>query len=450
MPSVKSNLACAALVVALQTQPARAQGDLLDPDGLAEAIVSMTSRVWTGPRTPGPAMSERPAGATLAVRSPHALLAVHANPDVDPRTIDRTIQALEDTRARLDVMGWPSPLSDGDRGGGAEWDLYLTGSTAPGARSDGLASWSYLDRASTFAVLSPTTPDEILEACVAETYAEAMLMSADPAEARAWRRATAAWLAWELTGRFGCDDAVAAQQARPFRSWVGGGAGDGAGGALLLAYLTARHDPASRRFVRDLWGLASQRTWEGDGLRADPDLWSAADTAIARSGDRLLDNIEELAVHRWFVGRSASNDSIAAALDDDAKVPISRLMRRLPTRIVASQPLYSFGSAYLIMDAAVWGAQTTRLRAWLRGEYGVRWSFVIVQLDGAGEEIRRLAAPHTGATPESYLPVELDEKATHLLFVVTNLSDGLPDADQDDVHVRSFELIVAGANDSPD
>lgn len=441
MPTVKSNLAFAVFVVALQTQPARAQGDLLDTDGLAEAIVAMTSRVWTGPRTSGPEPAQRPSDAAFVAWSSDALLSVHAAAEVDPRMVRKTMRALEDARARLDAMGWPPPVSDGNLGGGAEWDLYLTASAPRGAQADGLAPWSYLDRASTFAVLSPVTPEEILDACVTEAYADAMLMSVDPAEARAWRRATAAWLTWELTGRFGCDDAVVAQQSNPRRSWVGGAAEDGAGGAFLLAYLTARHDPASGRFVRDIWGLASQRTWEGDGLRADPDLWSAIDVAVERSGDRLLDNVEELAVLRWFVGRSPPPDSIAAALDDDAKVPIARRLKRLPTRIVSSEPLHAFGSAYVVMESPAWQAET-RLRAWLRGEYGVRWSFVVVQLGADGRETGRLAAPHTGVTAKAYLPVELRADTQRLLFVVTNLSDDIPDADEEDVHPRSFELIV--------
>ena len=118
------------------------------------------------------------------------------------------------------------------------------------------------------------------------------------------------------------------QQAEPFRSWVGGAADDGAGGALWLAYLSARHDAVPGRFMRDVWGLASQRTWEGTGLRADPDLWSAIESAVEQSGDHLLDNVEELAVLRWFVGRADPADTVAAALDSDAKVPISRQMKR--------------------------------------------------------------------------------------------------------------------------
>ena len=430
----------------MQPQNAQAQGDLLGTDGMAEAIVSMTSRVWTGPRTPAPRRVRRPHEASLSVRSPLALLTVHADPAVNQPTMQRAMAALEYARARLDAMGWTAPISDGDLGGGPEVDLYLTAALPAGAYSDGIVSWTYLDRASTFAVLSPATPSAMLDACVTAAYTEALLMSMDPAEAGTWRRATAAWLTWKLTGSFGCEDAVIRQQAEPFRSWVTGAAGNGAGGALWPAYLSARHDTVTGHFMRDVWGLASQRTWEGSDLRADPDLWSAIETAVDQSGDRLLDNIEELAVLRWFVGRADPRNAMVAALDGDARVPIARQMKRLPTRVGAPRPLESFGSAYVVMDAAVWN-DNTRLRAWLRGEYGVHWSFVAVQLDELGNEIRRIAAPHTGSTPNAYLPIELDAKTRRLLFVVTNLSNGLPDADEADVNERSFELIVDRNND---
>ena len=149
---------------------------------------------------------------------------------------------------------------------------------------------------------------------------------------------------------------------------------------------------------------------------------------------------------RWFVGRSARGDAVIACLDNDAKVPITRQMKRLPTRIVASQPLETFGSAYLVMDASSWG-DSRRLRAWLQGEYGVSWSFVAVQLDGRGNEIRRIAAPPTGPAPKSYLPIELEDSTRRLLFVVTNLASGLPDADEPDSSERAFELIVDRAPD---
>jgi hypothetical protein len=446
MPWVKSNLVCVALAMALQAQSAQAQSDPLGADQMAEAIISMTSPVWTGPRTPAPDPVQRPTRASFAIPSPYALLRVHADPGVSLHTMRQVMGALERARGRLDAMGWPAPISDGNLGGGSEVDVYLTGALPADVYSDGMAPWTYLDRASTFAVLSPATPAANLDACATQAYAEALLMSMDPAEARTWRRATAAWLTWELTGRFGCDEAITRQQAEPFRSWVGGAAGDGAGGALWLAYLSARHDVTPGHFARDVWELASQRTWEGTGLRADPDLWSAIEAAVERSGDRLFDNVEELAVLRWFVGRADPTDAIIAALDGDARVPISRHMKRIPSRIVARRPLESFGSAYVVMDAPTWNG-STRLRAWLRGEYGVRWSFVAVQLDDRGNEVRRITAPHSARMPEAYLPIELDQGTRRLLFVVTNLSSALPDADEAEVNERAFELIVDRSDD---
>lgn len=214
---------------------------------------------------------------------------------------------------------------------------------------------------------------------------------------------------------------------------------------MWLAYLSARHDGDGGQFVRDLWALATQRTWEGVGLRADPDLWSSTETAVERSGDRLLDNIEDLAVLRWFVGRNERDDWPLAALDGDARVPIDKAVTRTPSKVSARTPLQAFGSAYVVMDAPAW-RDAKVLRAWLQGEYGVRWSLVAVQLDVGGSEIRRIAAPPTAVTPRAYVPLELDQKTTRILFVVTNLSSRLPDADEPDANERAFELVVDRAD----
>jgi hypothetical protein len=195
------------------------------------------------------------------------------------------------------------------------------------------------------------------------------------------------------------------------------------------------------RFVRDAWELSSQRTWQGASLRAEPDLWAAIETSVERSGDRLVDNIEELAVLRWFVGRGRTESALIASIDSDAQVPALRHLKRLPTRASAVTALRPFGSAYLVLEGSAWAAGES-LHAWMRGEYGVRWSFVALQLDEDGTELRRISAPHTGATPNAYVPIELDSRTKQLLFVITNLSSRLPDADEPDVNRRSFELIV--------
>jgi hypothetical protein len=443
MPRVKSNLVCIVLATVLQAQTANAQGDFLGADEMAEAIVAMTSRVWTGPRTPAPEARARPV-TTTSLPSTRAPLVVHAEGSPAEPRLARILRSLEYAASWLEVLGWPRPMTGG-AGGGANFELYVTSSLPNGGYASGLVPWTYSDRASVFAVVGPEMADAKLDACVAEAYADAMLLSMDPAEAPEWRRATAAWLSWELTGRFGCVEAIEQQQAEPFRSWIAGAAGGGAGGALLLAYLSARHDRGRASFVRDVWTLASQRTWEGDGLRAEPDLWSALNTAIALGGDRLLDNIEDLAVLRWFVGRGTPQAQTVAALDHDAKVSASRAITRLPSRVTASVPLQPFGSAYITLDRKA-VANVGRLHAWLRGEYGVRWSFVALQLDSSGNELRRLTAPPTGSNPRAYLPVDIDENTADLLFVVTNLSNELPDADEPQTRERSFELTVDRAD----
>ena len=441
MPWVKSIPVCIALLLALQTATARADGDPLGADEMAKAIISMTSRVWTGPRTAAPAVVERPAETAEVLRSATALLSIHADGGTDAETMADALEALEDARAQLALRGWPVPLSDGTLGGDPGFDLYISRSRPSGAHADGMVSWTYLDRATSFAVVDPATPSEWLAACVTAAYAEAVLLGADPAEAGAWRRATASWLAWEITGRFGCEDAIHEQQAEPRRSWIGDGAGDGAGGALFIAYMSARHGNGSTRFVQEVWDLARQRTWEGDGLRAEPDLWAAFDAAVELSGDRLLDNMVDLSVLRWFIGRASPAAQALNAIDSDARVPVTKTMSRLPTRVSGPEPLQTFGSAYLVMDKTVWG-ETKQLRAWLRGEFGVRWSFVALQLDSTGMERDRIAAPHSSVAPTAYLPIELRPETARLVFVVTHLGSELPDADVQSVDERSFEVIV--------
>lgn len=445
MPWVKSNLGWLALALGLHAQTVAAQGDLLGADEMAEAIVAMTTRVWTGPRTPAPTPTARPARASLVLRSHRAMVAVHADPEVSHERHARALAALEHARSQLEAWGWPRPISDGDLGGGSEMDLYLSSELPEGAYSDGLVPWTYLDRVTSFGVLSAATPTRLIEACVAEAYANALLLSVDPAEARTWRRATAAWLAWEITGRFGCYDSVHDQQAEPFRSWIGGAAGDGAGGALWLAYLATRHDGDGGAFNRDVWVLAMQRTWEGEDLRAEPDLWSATETAVERGGDRLLDNVQDLAVLRWFVGRHAPGAWPLGTIDDDARVPVSRRISRVPNKVSVHRPLEPFGSAYVTIDGSAWN-DATELRVWLSGEYGTRWSLIAVALDARGREVSRIAAPDTGASPKAYVPVTLSPETATVVFVVTNLSNELPDADEPITLERSFSLTVDAAD----
>ena len=105
----------------------------------------------------GPAEVPRPVSASLTMRSPRALVSVHADPWVDRETMTQTLSALELARGRLSALGWPARHADGDLGGDAGVDLYLTSTLPPGAYVDELVPWSYLDSASTFIVMDPST-----------------------------------------------------------------------------------------------------------------------------------------------------------------------------------------------------------------------------------------------------------------------------------------------------
>lgn len=441
MRGMKANLVCPVLALALHVGSASAQTEIVEIGELAETIVAMTSPVWKGPRVSVPTPKNRPE-AGPAVVSSTAPFAVHAAEGVSLETAETAGRALELAMRFFSEMGWPSPISDASRGEGPGFDLYL----APEAQraeayTDGLVPWSYLDRASSFAVVDPRVPAADLDACVTSAYAEAMLLSMDPAEARAWRKATAAFLTWELLGRFGCQSWVDVQQSEPQRSWIADAAGSGAGGAPLLVYFSSRHGDGSGEFVREVWELASQRTWEGEGLRAEPDLWAAFRTAIELSGDSLHENIEDLAVSRYLAGEGHLPGALGVALGEDAGIALSRRIRRLPTRVTQAEPLEPYGSGYVLLSLTT-DPRPARLRVWLRGEYGVIWSLVVVQLDAKGQELTRMTAAHTEREPRAYLPVELLAETEQVLFVVTNLANRLPDADEVDIQARAFQLTI--------
>lgn len=443
-------LTALAILGALGATPARAGAQIPGLDEWADTVATAVGGRWEGPRVDPPEPRDRP-DVPVAARSWLAPVAVHAGPRVPAERVQRALGALEDAWVTLRARGWGTPWPDGGRGGTAAFDLYL----APGAAHDADAgadpsvAWSYLDAVSSFAVVHPAVEPAALEACVIDAYAQALLLGTDPAEALQWRRATASWLTRDLTGRWGCDEAVIEQQREPWRSWISDGAGDGSGGALFLEMLSARHDRGTGAFVRDLWQLARQRTWEGDGLRASPDLWEALEVAVEQAGDDLLENVEEFAVARWFGGdpgrertapiravRTLPPEATTPSFSED--VAWEDLPEHTPP---ADPPLEPYGSGYLRVDTSD-APPGSVLRIWLRGEYGVRWSMVAVRRDARGRELSRLSAPPR-REPHSYLVVELLDDTEEVLVAVTNLSSRLPDTDEPDENVRSFKLIVS-------
>jgi hypothetical protein len=451
-------LAAASTALAQGEPPAEPEGPM---ETLAEVVARSVAPTWEGPRTPWPEPRPRP-DAAGRLRSSFHPVSVQVGPGVEPALAEAALRALEDAHGWMEARDWPLPPPDGGYGGTAGFDLYLVPSVDPAEPAPDRPSWvSYdapvhwrgLDTVDAFGVVETDEVDPArLAPCVVSTYARAALLAHDPAEAPAWRLATGDFVAFLLTGRFGCsEEGVAAQQRESWRTWIGSEPVSGEGGALFLAMLSARTDGLSGDFIRDLWSGAAQLTWEGEQLRASPDMWEVVQAVMEVGEDPLLRLLEEMGVSRYFAGAAEREAGaplpVLRALPEGAAVPVlgrtrfSDLPRRFEPHGLELEP---FGSAYVVVDTAD-APPGSRLRIWLRGEYGVRWALTAVRLGADGAERGRTRAPVRGNMPRSYIPLELTDGATErVLIVVTNMGDRLVDADEPDGQVRSFRLILDG------
>jgi hypothetical protein len=439
----------------------------------AQAIAESSVRRWTGPRVSWTAPSMRPALDGHVVRSLLAPVAVHGGSDVAVARLERVLASLELAHGFMANNGWGEPYPDGGRGGGDELDVYIEqrplpepspGSferprTEPGEPDDmperaiqvgwdAPITWAPLDAVTSFVRIDlSNVPGDALEGCVISAYAQAIIAAQDPAEAPAFRRALGAFLAWHLTGSLGCDaDAIAWQQARPERGLITHAPGSGEAGAMLLGALSARHDDGSGEFVRDLVQAARQWTWEGEGLRAEPDIWHAIAHFLSVSRHSHHRLIEEVAIGRWFTGRrsglGAHSLPILRAIPGEVPLAVEARWSERSRTLIRDLELEPQGSAYALVDVRD-VPEAASLRVWLRGEFGVRWSMIAVRLDRDGRELGRMRTP-VRREPRAYLPVELDESTAQVLIAVTNLSWRRPDADEPDENVRGFRLVIDG------
>ena len=418
---MRTSVACA-LLVTLSMSPAGAQSVMPGVDEMAKTITEMTTKRWVGPRVDFPAEQTRPGQAELWARSSRAPVALHVAPSVDSARANALLRALEFAHDALLTDGWTHPMPDGGLGETAAFDLYaVVGAPATEASVDARANFSYLDRASTFAIVDARLPESRLVACVTHAYASAILLALDPAESPRWRRESAAYITRQATGE-SCERSANQTHARD--GWLSAHTQAG----QLLAALSARHDRTGSAFVRDLWDLASQRTWEGEGLRASPDLWMAIETVLRLAGDPLDNAAPDFAAQRYFTPQAPP-------------VEWHTKWIALPTRSPPIKPLGAYGTAYLRVHTAG-HTKDAVLHTWLIGEFGVRWSITALRLDKAGAELGRVSATTTPTAPKAYLPVELDAATYAVVLVVTNLSNALPDEDTPDTAIRAFQVAL--------
>jgi len=446
---------CAALASLLAASP-RAQAQDEEEgvfDEFAEAIAESMAPRWVGPRVDWPERRPRPMALGATPSSLHPL-SVHVGPTAHPALARAALDGLEEAHGWLERNGWPTAPPDGGYGGTPGFDLYLVRDAGAGERGvwaswDAPIPWGGLDAVTSFAVIDADAPPDRARACAVDAYVQASLLSTDPAEAEAWRVATGTYVAWLLTGHWGCGDGLAERLREPDRGWVTAEPDTGLTGAVFLAMLSARTDGLTGDFIRDLWTGAPQLTWEGEGLRAAPDMWQVIYTVMEVGQDPLPRLIEEMAVARFFAGgegrRAGAPLGVVRSLPEDAEVPLvgSTAWASLPRRYEPhGLELEPFGSAYLVVDTADAPAGSV-LRVWLRGEYGVGWSLIAVRLGADGTERGRVRAPVRPRTPRSYIPLELtDDETEKVLLVVTNMGARLPDADEPEDMVRAFRLIL--------
>lgn len=422
-------------------------------DTLSQSIEDSVAARWTGPRVPRPAPAARPSSVGR-LRSHRHPVQVHVSEtaSVGPATAERVLRALEWAHDWLHRSDWPLPYPDGGGGGTPGFDLYLTGAAERPAGARGWAAglpdrpvWSSrLDAWSAFGWMLDRVPDDSVEACAVVAYLEAALHGQDPAEALAWRRATAGFGAQLVVGQLGCTPEVRVQQEHPERAWIS--QRGGAGGALFLSLLSADQDGGTGTFIRDLWSGARQQTWEGDALRASPDLFEVLAAALAPRERTLQDVLTAVGVGRIFL-LPPRLKPLSAASPAPNRVSGRADWSRLPARVRHRRPaLEAGGSAYVVVDTRRAPAGET-LRTWLRGEIGVSWSMTALRFDAEGRELGRLAAPPTDeASGRAYLPVELLDGAAAVWVVVTNLGRRRLDADEHDDQVRAFQLLFDRAS----
>jgi hypothetical protein len=439
-------------------------------DEWAESIAD-AGRQWDGPRVRFPDTRPRPLDEGWQLRSTWYPVTVHAEPGVREERARAALAALESAYLALDELGWPLPVVDGGRGDGDGFDLYLRAQDAfesdePSAPLERPAPLRFeragldvpttfidLDGAITFAEMADGVDPQLVPACAVVAYADALLLSMDPAEAPAWRRATATYLSYLVTSRFGCDESlVVEQQTASERGFVSHAPGSGEGGALLLGAISARHDDETGSFIRDLWNATRQYTREGGDLHALPDVYHVIAQGVAIAHDPLTQIVEDFGASRYFAGLPSRERPTAypilGALPRGAAVPVFARAdwEHLPRTLRFDRELEPYGSGYAAID--VHGAPAGgRLRVWLRGEFGVEWSLIAIRLDARGDEIARMRAPPR-PTPESYLPVELLEGTAEVILAVTNISARGLDADEPDDFVRSFTLTVDRPRDA--
>jgi hypothetical protein len=398
------------LLILLLALPGRASAQLLEGlDAYSDAVVGLATTKWTGPRVAAPVPEARPS-TDQQLDSLDWPLSVHAGSDLSTARLESALVAAEEAFALLFEHGFVSSFGDGQ---GAR-DVYLVDGDPERAAVDAMGNFSALDGARAFALVDAHLPTIRLRACVAQALMDAELLELDPAEHPALRRGVAAYFAWLITGEPCEDEPRAAPFESPFRTV--------ASAQAWFERLSARQDRNRGTFLFDMWQFARQRTWEGQDLRASPDLLEAIAKALSMA-------------HESF-------DLVAGELAE-ARPPVRTLalaaLPAFPDKHLP--PLAVLGSTQLRIQLAE-PRPGTRLRAWSRADAG-RYTLSAQRLDARGQALSRLELP---PRTSGQLSIELDASTFAVAITLTRVADvGLPDPDAPDPEPRVASLTVDAA-----
>lgn len=388
--------------------PCAAKAQLIDGlSGWADVTVGLSTAKWKGPRVPFPVPRVRPARA-VRFESLSAPLAVHGEARHGTRML-AVLRAAEAVHELTSAAGLLESFGDAGQGGTSARDIYLLDDAlaAAGAYPDASGNFSALDGTRAYAVLDARLPSDRVFACTAQALIDARLLELDPAEAEILRQSSAAYFASLLTGEPLCEDGMQnldLNRDRPFVNAVQG--------AEWLEQLGARQDRNRGVFLDEMWQFARQRTWEGQDLRASPDLFEAIAKALELEREEFLDVASAIAMTRARTGFAAVRGLPFAALP--------AFMRK-----VELEPLESV----LIVVRLPEPRPGTRLRVWSKGDAGARFVLAAERLDENDAPLSYLQAA-TRKDPTSQLSVELDDKTRAVLIAVTNVgAEGIPDFD---------------------
>ncbi|WP_156338060.1 hypothetical protein [Chondromyces crocatus] len=384
----------------ISTQAAR-DGALAD--GGVERLQNAAGGAQEGRAFLSDVLRPLPSSVPVRVCSVELPLCVHAPAGAAWSGVREMLAALEDAQRVYDTLGLPRPRDDEGRGGGPEYDVYLSADVVPLSPRPGqdlpALALGY-DSASSFALVA--LPRAAVGggcwvgADMAYALGHAIGVRADGGVAAGELSMLASHLA-SIAAPCPIAElpAVATFQRTPERSLMGGSAGGRDGSMLFGRYLDDVYGTGvPGRVLLGLLSIAWQQTPVGSlHFRNEPDMFDALRFSL-QARDRNLDGVLlDFAVARAFVGGRSDGLHLSdvAWLGEAGRIRLdwSIPFASLPRRLAPLRPIEPTGATYVWLDLATVGDadEVTVVADW---ETTALFRWAVVRVDRAGAEAGRV------------------------------------------------------------